>query len=352
MLSIPPSFPHRREFRTLNASLDPRLREDDLTCGPRAALVVLMLLLPAAGPVWAQPFPAKPVRIVVPFPAGGPTDIVARAMAPKMTEALGQTVVVENRAGAGGVLGTELVAKSPADGYTLLMGTIGGLAVSMSLLPNRSFDTLRDFAPITQAVNVTNILVTHPSVPAKTVKELLALARARPGRLNYASSGNGTVTHLAGELLKHLGRVDIVHVPYKGGAPALTALVSGETDMSFENALIIVPQIKANRVRALAVTGAKRSPLLPELPTIGETLPGYAASGWYGLVAPAATPRDALARLNAAAVQALRAPDVASRLAAQGAEPVGSSAGEFAAFIRSEIDKWANLVRVAHMKPE
>lgn len=308
-----------------------------------------MLTSPAA---IAQAFPSKPVRIVVPFPAGGPTDIVTRAMAQKMTESLGQTVVVENRAGAGGVLGTELVAKSPADGYTLLMGTIGGLAVSMSLLPARGFNTLRDFAPITQAVNVTNILVTHPSVPAKNVKELLALARARPGKLNYASSGNGTVTHLAGELLKHMGRVDMVHVPYKGGAPAMTALVSGETDMSFENALLIVPQIKAGKVRALAVTGAKRSPLLPELPTIGETLPGYGASGWYGLVAPAATPKDALSKLNTASVQALRTPDIAARLSAQGAEPVGSSATEFAAFIRSEIDKWANLVRVANMKPE
>jgi tripartite-type tricarboxylate transporter receptor subunit TctC len=319
---------------------------------PFIALLLAMMSALAPPPAIAQVFPSKPVRIVVPFPAGGPTDIVSRAMAQKMTESLGQAVVVENRAGAGGVLGTELVAKSPADGYTLLMGTIGGLAVSMSLLANRGFDTLRDFAPITQAVNVTNILVTHPSVPATNVKELLALARARPGKLNYASSGNGTVTHLAGELLKHLGRVDIVHVPYKGGAPALTALVSGETDMSFENALIIVPQIKAAKVRALAVTGSKRSPLLPELPTIGETLPGYAASGWYGLVAPAATPKDVLAKLNAAAVQALRAPDVAARLSAQGAEPVGSSAGEFAAFIRSEIDKWANLVRVANMKPE
>jgi tripartite-type tricarboxylate transporter receptor subunit TctC len=319
---------------------------------PSFLLAVLVSLAVAPCSALAQTFPVKPVRIVVPFPAGGPTDIVTRAMAQRMTGSLGQTVVVENRAGAGGVLGTEFVAKASADGHTVLMGTIGGLAVSMSLLPARGFDTLRDFAPITQAVNVTNILVTHPSVPARSVKELLALARARPGKLNYASSGNGTVTHLAGELLKHMGRVDIVHVPYKGGAPALTALVSGETDMSFENALIIVPQIKAGKVRALAVTGARRSPLLPELPTIGETLPGYGASGWYGLVAPVATPTDALAKLNAAAVQALRAADVAARLSAQGAEPVGNTPAEFAAFIRSEIDKWANLVKVAKMKPD
>jgi tripartite-type tricarboxylate transporter receptor subunit TctC len=315
------------------------------------AAMLLSLVLPA-GFVQAQPFPSKPVRIVVPFPAGGPTDIVARAMAQKMTEGLGQAVLVENRAGAGGALGTEAVAKSPADGHTVLMGTIGGLAVAMSLLPNRGYDTLRDFAPITQAVNVTNILVTHPSVPARSVKELLALARARPGKLNYASSGNGTVTHLAGELLKLMGGVDIVHVPYKGGAPALTALIGGETDMSYENALLIVPQIKAGKARPLAVTGATRSPLLPELPTIGETLRGYSASGWYGLVAPAATPRDALAKLNAAAVKALRAPDVVERLSSQGAVPVGSSPDEWSAFIRSEIEKWSKVVRAAKMKPD
>jgi tripartite-type tricarboxylate transporter receptor subunit TctC len=325
-------------------AMTPRFKLDSL-----ASALVLMF---AVSHVHAQSFPAKSVRIVVPFPAGGPTDIVARAMAQKMTEGFGQTVLVENRPGAGGALGSEAVAKSPADGHTLLMGTIGGLAVAMSLLPNRGYDTLRDFAPITQAVNVTNILVVHPSVPARSVKDLLALARARPGKLNYASSGNGTVTHLAGELLKLMGKVDIVHVPYKGGAPALTALMGGETDMSYENALIIVPQIKAGKVRALAITGAKRSALLPDLPIIGETLPGYSASGWYGLVAPAATPRDALAKLNAAAVRALRAPDVAERLSSQGAEPVGSSAEEWGAFIRSEIEKWAKVVKAAGMKPD
>jgi tripartite-type tricarboxylate transporter receptor subunit TctC len=309
-------------------------------------------LLAVSAHAAAQPYPAKPVRLVVPFPPGGPTDVVARGMAQKMSEGLGQPVVIENRGGAGGALGTELVAKSPADGYTVLMGTIGGLAVAMSLLPTRGYDTLRDFAPVTQAVNVTNILVTHPSVPAGSVKELLAIARARPGGLDYASSGNGTVTHLAGELLKLMGKVDIVHVPYKGGAPALTALLSGETGMSYENSLIILPHIKAGKVRPLAVTGAKRSPLLPGLPTIGETLPGYSASGWYGLVAPAATPKDALARLNVAAVRALRAPEIVERLAGQGAEPVASSAEEWGAFIRSEIDKWAKVVKAARMKPD
>jgi tripartite-type tricarboxylate transporter receptor subunit TctC len=267
-----------------------------------------------------------------------------------MTEGLKQPVVVENRAGAGGVLGTEFVAKAPADGYTLLMGTIGGLAVSMSLLPDRGYDTLRDFAPITQAVNVTSILVTHPSVPVKSVQELLALARLHPGKLNYGSSGGGTVTHLAGELLKLMGGVNIIHVPYKGGAPALTAILSGEVDLTYENSLIIVPHIKSGKVRALGVTSAQRSKLLPDLPSVAEALPGYGASGWYGLVAPAAIPKDVLARLNAEAVKALRSPDVAERLSGQGAEPAPGSPGDFAAFIRAEIDKWSKVVKAANMK--
>jgi len=308
------------------------------------------LSLAACALAHAQPYPSRPVRIVVPFPPGGPTDIVARLVSQKMTEGLKQPVVVENRAGAGGVLGTEFVAKAPADGYTLLMGTIGGLAVSMSLLPDRGYDTLRDFVPITQAVNVTSILVTHPSVPVKSVQELLALARLHPGKLNYGSSGGGTVTHLAGELLKVMGGVNIIHVPYKGGAPALTAILSGEVDLTYENSLIIVPHIKSGKVRALGVTSAQRSKLLPDLPSVAEALPGYGASGWYGLVAPAATPKDVLARLNAEAVKALRSPDVAERLSGQGAEPAPGSPGDFAAFIRAEIDKWSKVVKAANMK--
>ena len=306
----------------------------------------------SASAAHAQTYPAKPIRLVVGFPAGGPTDIVSRTLAPKLNEALGQTVVVDNRAGAGGVIATEQVAKAPPDGYTLLMGTIGGIAVSMSLHPNRGYDTLRDLAPITQAVTVTNLLVVHPTVPAKSVKELLAMARSKPGRLNYASSGNGTVTHLAGELLKLMGKVDIVHVPFKGGAPALTALISGEVDMSYENSLVVTPHVKAGKVKALAVTGAKRSQLMPELPTIAETLPGYNASGWYGVFAPAATPKSVIARVHAESAKALRMPDVVRTLSSQGAEPVGNTPEEFAAFVRSEIAKWANLVKVAKMKTD
>jgi tripartite-type tricarboxylate transporter receptor subunit TctC len=314
--------------------------------------IMLLAALSTALPVAAQQYPVRPIRLVVGFPAGGPTDIVARQLAPKMAEALGQQVIVDNRGGAGGMIATEQVAKAAPDGYTIIMGTIGGIAVAMSLNPSRGYDTLRDLAPITQSVTVTSILVTHPSVPAKNVRELLTLARAQPGRLNYGSSGNGTITHLAGELLKYMGKVEITHVPYKGGAPALTALVSGEVDMTYENSLIITPHIRSGRVKALAVTAAKRSKLLPDLPTIAETLPGYSASGWYGLLAPAATPKPVIARLHTEAVKALRAPDVVERLSSQGAEPVGNSPEEFTAFVRSEISKWANLVKVANMRSD
>lgn len=312
-------------------------------------LLLASLALPATA---QQQYPQRAIRMVVGFPAGGPTDIVSRLMAPKMAEALGQQVIVDNRGGAGGMIATEQVAKAAPDGYTILMGTIGGVAVAMSLNPNRGYDTLRDLAPITQSVTVTSILVTHPSVPAKNVRELLALAKAKPGSLNYGSSGNGTITHLAGELLKYMGKVSITHVPYKGGSPALTALVSGEVDLTYENSLIITPHIKSGRVKALAVTGAKRSALFPELPTIAETLPGYSASGWYGLLAPAAVPKPVIARLHAEAVKALRIPDVIEKLSSQGAEPVGNTPEEFTAFVRSEIEKWAKLVKAANMRTD
>jgi tripartite-type tricarboxylate transporter receptor subunit TctC len=322
-----------------------------LHCRILLPLLPLLLAAPAVT-AWAQAYPVKPVRIVVPFPPGGPTDIVTRLMAPKMAEAMGQQVIVDNRGGAGGAIGTEQVARSAPDGYTLVMGTIGGLAVAKSLNPKIGYDTLRDLSPISQSVTVTSVLVTHPSVPAKTVKDLLALAKNRKHKLNYASSGNGTITHLAGELFKLMGKVDITHVAYKGGAPAMVALISGEVDLSYENSLIITPHIKSGKVKAIAVTGAKRSPLLPELPTIGETLTGYSANGWYGLLAPAGTPRPIITRLHAEAVKALRAPDVADKLAGQGAEPVASSPEEFTAFIRSETEKWANLVKAANMRTD
>jgi tripartite-type tricarboxylate transporter receptor subunit TctC len=322
-----------------------------LIAASRLLGLLALALLPAVA--LAQAFPAKPIRIVVGFAPGGPTDIVTRAIAQKLAENLGQSVVVDNRAGAGGVIATAHVAKAAADGYTLLMGTIGGLVVAMSLQPDRGYDTLRDFAPITQTVVVTNIMVVPASAKASSVQELLAMARANPGKLNYASSGNGTAPHLAGELLKSMAGVSIQHVPYKGGAPALAALLAGEVDLSYENSLVVLPHVKAGRVKALAVTGARRSRLLPDLPTIAESgLPGYEASGWYGLMAPIATPREIVERLNVEAIKVLRAPDVVERLSGQGAEPVGNSSAQFGAFLRAEIEKWGKLARAIGLKAE
>ena len=316
-----------------------------------AALSIAATLSLAAGPASAQTYPDRPLRIVVGFSAGGPTDVVSRLVGQKLTQALGQPVVVDNRPGAGGVLAGEIVAKSPADGYTLLMGTIGGLSVSQSLQANMPYQTLRDFAPITQVVANTNLMVLHPSVPVRSVKEFIALARAQPGRLNYASSGNGTVTHLSGELFKNMAQVQITHVPYKGGGPALNALLSGEVDLSFENALVVLPHVKSGRLRALAVTGAKRAAALPEVPTMSEAgLRGYEATGWYGLLAPAATPSEIVRRLHDETVRILRTQEMIDKLRAQGSEAVGSSPEQFAAFIRAESEKWARVVKTSGMR--
>jgi len=301
----------------------------------------------------AQAYPSRTVRIVVGFPAGGPTDIVSRLMAQRLSERLGQTFVVDNRPGAGGVLATEQVVKSVPDGHTLLMGTIGGLTVSQHLLAKMPYDTLRDLAPITQAVSNTNIMVLHPSLPVRSVKEFIALARARPDALTYASSGNGTITHLSGELFKLMTQVRMTHVPYKGGAPALTALISGEVGLSFENALIVLPHIRAGKMRPIAVTGARRTQALPDVPTMQEAgVDGYQATGWYGLLAPIATPSDIVARLHAESAQILRTKEVTDKFAAMGSEAVGNTPAEFAAFIRTEAEKWGKVVRAAGMKTD
>jgi tripartite-type tricarboxylate transporter receptor subunit TctC len=313
-----------------------------------------LLPLLATGGAQAQTnYPAKSVRVVVPFPPGGPTDTVTRIIGPKLSEALGHQIIIDNRGGAGGATGTELVAKSPPDGYTILAGTIGGLAVSPTLNPKLGYNTLRDLAPITQLVNVAYIVTLHPSVPAKSIKELLALAKARPGKLNYGTSGAGTGPHLAGELLNMMAGINIVHVPYKGSAPAQTALMSGEVDITFENTLIVLPQVKSGRLRPIAATGAQRSKLMPELPTVAEAgVPGFSASGWYGMMAPVATPKDIIAKLNAEITRVLRMPDIADRLNSLAAEPAPGTPEQFGGFIRSEIDKWAKVVKAAHMKAE
>jgi tripartite-type tricarboxylate transporter receptor subunit TctC len=301
----------------------------------------------------AQPYPAKPIRLIVPYPPGGGTDIVGRIVAQKLSESLGQQVVVDNRGGATGSIGAELASKSPPDGYTILMGNIAPNAINVSLQPKLPYDPVADFAPVSLAAATPNILVVHPTLPVKTVKELIALAKMRPGELNYPSAGVGSSSHLAGELLAILTGIKIVHIPYKGGGPAMIDTISGEMQMMFATMPAAMPHVKAGRVRPVAVTTAKRSGTLPELPTIAETgIKGYEASTWYGVLAPAKTPRPIVERLHGEIVRMLAVPDMRERLAAQGFEPVGSTPEEFAAYIKSEIVKWGKVIRTAGIKAE
>jgi tripartite-type tricarboxylate transporter receptor subunit TctC len=317
----------------------------------RTASLFLFALL-SAGAAAQTVYPAKPVRFIVPSAAGGGTDIIARSVAHKLSESLGQQFVVDNRPGAGQMIGIELAARAPADGHTILMAA-STLAINPIMYKKVSYDPLRDFAPITQAASLPNVLVVHPSLPVKSVAELIALARREPGKINYASAGIGTSPQMSMELLKRMAKIDLVHIPYKGSAPGVVDLLAGQVAVMTPNVLTALPHIKSGRLRALAVTSAKRSEALPEVPTIAESgLPGYDSVQWYGVLAPAGTPREIVARLHAEIARALRAPDVRERLAADGAEPVGSSPEEFAAFIKSEIDKWARVASAAGIRAE
>lgn len=312
---------------------------------------VYSLLLSAvllAGTAWvaAQEYPSKPVRLIVPFAPGGGNDIVARAIAQQLSASLGRQFVVDNRAGAGGVVGAELAAKSPADGYTLFLGGVGSHAVNPNLHARLPYDPVTDFAPITLIASAPSVLVVHPSVPARTIEEFTALAKANPGKLNFASNGNGSSAQLAAVLYESMAGVRMVHVPYKGLAPALADLLSGEVQLMFSSMVAIIPHIKTGRLRALAVTGKKRSPLLPEVPTLEESgLRGYEAGSWYGILAPAGTPPQIVAKLNAGIVQALQQPAVRERLAAEGAEAIGGTPGEFAAHINAELGRVGKILR-------
>jgi len=298
----------------------------------------------------AQAWPSKPVRYVVPFPPAGATDILARIVAEKISGPLGQQVVVENRAGAAGNLGTELVAHSAPDGYTVLMAT-AAQSINETLYAKLNFSLARDFAPIALVAHVPNIMEVHPSVPAKTVKEFIALAKAHPGQINYASSGSGTSIHLSAELFKMMTGVDMVHVPYKGSGPALTDLMAGQVSVMFDNLPSSMPYIKSGRLRPLAVTTKTRYPGLPDVPTIAESgVPGYEAIAWFGMLGPAAMPRDVVMRLNAEINRAIQLPDVAERFAQQGAIPEPMTPETFSAFIRGEIAKWAKVVKASHAK--
>ncbi len=313
-------------------------------------LIAGIALALACNAVVAADYPTRPIRIIVSYPAAGPVDITMRAIGPRLSESLKQPVVIDNRGGAGGTIGADLVAKAAPDGYTLLACSTGN-TINASLIRELPYDFARDFAPVTMVVIITSILVVNPAVPARSVSELVALAKAKPGQLSYASTGNGTPTHLAAELFKSMAGVDLVHVPYKGGAPAAVDLVAGQVQLSFISAPAVMPHVKSGRLRALAVTNAKRSQLLPNLPTVAESgLPGYESEGWHGLCSPARTPPPVVATLYRETSAALRIPEVASLLANGGAEPVGMPSAPFAAFIRDEIAKWARVVKATHMK--
>ncbi|HTE13528.1 MAG TPA: tripartite tricarboxylate transporter substrate binding protein [Burkholderiales bacterium] len=307
--------------------------------------VVAASLLPASFCAHAQTYPAKPIRIIIPFPIGGIADVFARVIGGKLNEAWGQPVVIENRAGAGGNIAAEYVVKSPPDGYTLVVGSIGTHAVNVSLFKKIPFDPVRDFAPISMMLEAEGLLVLHPSVPAKNIKELIALAKARPGQIIYASAGNGTAGHLSGELLKSMAKVDMVHVPYKGNVPAITDLIGGQTSLLFATMPTVLPHVKSGRLNAIAVTGAKRSPAAPDLPAIAETLPGYDVTNWVGAFAPAGTPRDVVNKLHAEIVRVMQAPDIQKRLLTEGAKFTPLSPDQFAGFVKSEITKWAKVIQ-------
>jgi tripartite-type tricarboxylate transporter receptor subunit TctC len=309
-----------------------------------------LLAMPALS--LAQSYPAKPIRLVVGVPAGGTNDVVARLVAQKMSAQLAQQIIVDNRAGANGNIGAELVAKSPPDGYTLFMASIGVSSIHPSLYSKMPFDTLRDFAMISQLTSIPQIIVVHPSVPVKDVKQLIAYAKAKPGQLTFAG-GTGSSAHLAGELFKSMARVDMLHVPYKGSAPALIDLLGGQVAIVFDQIVTSLPHVRSGKLRALAVTTLRRSSVAPEIPTVSESaLPGYSITTWHGLIAPIATPRDIISRLSSETAKALESAEIKEKFLAQGAEPTPSTPEQFRAFIKSETDKWASVVKAAGLKPE
>ena len=313
--------------------------------------VCAALLAIPAGATLAQTYPAKPVRMIVPFPAGGATDIVARLISQKLTESWGQQVIVDNRAGAGGTIGSDVAAKSPTDGYTLLMGTSSTHAIAPSLYSKLPYDPVRDFSPVTLIASATILLAVHPSVPAKNTRELIALAKKQPNVLSFASSGSGGISHLVGEHFKSVAGVQMLHVPYKGDTPALIDLVSGQVHLMFGTAVSFLPYVKSVRLNALAVTNPKRSPIVPNAPTVSESgLPGFEALQWFGIFVPAGTSRDVVTRLNAEIVKAVKLPDVRERLTGLGAEVVGSTPEQFAAFQKADTAKWAKVVKESGAK--
>lgn len=317
-----------------------------------AAMAAAAALLAAAPmPSIAQQYPSKPVRLVVPFPPGGSTDILGRALAQKLSESWGQPFIVDNRPGAGGTIGADQAAKAPADGYTLLMAHIGTLAVAPALYPKLPYDPVRDFAPVSMVAIVPNVLVVNPSVPAQSVAELVAYARANPGRLNYSSGGNGSAAHLAMEYFKLRTGTDIVHIPYKGTAPAVTDLIAGQVSLTMTGAPVVMPQVQAGKLRALGVSSPRRLEAFPQVPPIAESgVPGFDATQWYGVVAPAGTPREVVAKLNAEINRVMQSDELRRRLLAEGAIAAPDTPEAFAAFIRDELKRWGAVVKATGMQ--
>ena len=319
----------------------------------KSAIIPLAVVAALAGAdAAAQTYPTKSVRVIVPYAPGGNTDFTARVIAAKLSEVFGQQVVVENRPGGATNIGSDLVAKAAPDGYTMLMGGASN-AINMSLYQKLPYDTLRDFAPVILCVKGANVLAVHPSLPAKNLKELIALAKAQPGKLNYASSGLGSSNQMAGELLKMMAKINIVHVPYKGNAPALTDLIGGHVEILFSGVPALVPHIKDGRIRAIAIGSLKRFRALPDVPTIDESgLKGYEATTWFGLLAPARTPKEIVARWNTEVGKIIASREVSERFLNEGVEPMGGTPEQFGAFIRDEINKYAKVVKAANLKGE
>jgi len=314
------------------------------------ALAILSVMLPAT--VAAQTYPTKPIRVIAPFPPGGTSDTIARILGQKLTEAWKQQAIVENRAGVAGSLGSAVVAKAPADGYTLLVGNVGPVAINHNAYKNVGYDPLKDFTPITLSVTAPQIVVVHPSVPAKTFKEFTALVKKNKGKINYGSSGPGSISHLAGELYKQMTGTDMLHVPFKGSALITTALLSGEIDVVFSDMAVVLPHVQAGKMRALAVTGPEPTPLVPGLPTVAASgVPGFALTSWWGVLGPAGMPQPIISRLNTELVRILKTEDVKKRFAVLGVDAANSTPEEFASLIRSEITKYAKLLKSVGIEP-
>jgi len=314
----------------------------------RAVVVLCAGAIGATTPLAAQQYPVKPIRLIVPSTPGGSVDTLARTIGPRLTERWGQQVVVDNRAGAGGTIAAEVTAKSPPDGYVLMLGTIASLCTNVSLHKKLPYDPVRDFAPVSLVATQNLMLLVHPSVPAKSVKELTRFAKSQPGKLSYGSAGSGTGSHLSGELFKQLAGVDILHIPYKGVAPGLVDLISGQISINFPSILSALPHVRSGRARALAVTGATRTRAAPELPTMQEAgVKDYESMTWYGIVAPAGTPAEIVTKLSAETAAIMKHPDTSERLSKEGADPVGSSPQEFGRYMQREIEKWRKVIRTA-----